>query len=95
MKPTTVENEVVILNFGSSQFVSCVDSRNRIKTRAWPSTGTKYPAKYTKKKKIVMDSKNPTYKSFNGKKILENLDKKTVNQVLKDSLYVKTTLKNE
>ena len=28
-KPTTIENQVVVLSFGSSQFVSSVGSRNR------------------------------------------------------------------
>ena len=41
VKPTTIENEVVILSFGSSQLVSFVNSRNRTHDENVAPTGAK------------------------------------------------------
>ena len=48
VKPTTIENQVVILSFGSSQFVSFVDSRNRTHDENVAINGSQNPAKIQK-----------------------------------------------
>ena len=49
MKPTTIENQVVLLSFGSSQFVSFVDSRNRTHDENVAPTGPKIIQQKNKK----------------------------------------------
>ena len=68
MKPTTIENQVIILSFGSSRFVSFVYSRNRTHDEnVAPNWSQNNPAK--KKQKIFFTvSKSPIEKNFDGRK---------------------------
>ena len=49
VKPTTIENRVVILSFGTSQFVSFVDSRNRTHDENAAPNGSRKIQQNTKK----------------------------------------------
>ena len=91
-KPTIIENQVVILSFGSSQFVSFVDSRNRTHDENVALNGSQnYPAK--KQKKIFLtDSKSPLEKNFNGRKIKKVWIK--VEKSSKGSTIVGKTVRN-
>ena len=67
MKPTTIENQVVILSFGSSQFVSFVDSRNRTHDENLTPNGLQNNLAKIQIKIFLTDSKSPIEKNFNGK----------------------------
>ena len=63
MKSTTIENQVVILSFGSSQFVSFVYSRNKTHDEnVAPNGSKKYKAKITRK---CITEKKQTQKARN------------------------------